>query len=159
MAIGHISPIWQRARLGMAALAICGMAACSATYNIHGYIPPEEELEVILPGVDTRESLQSSVGQPAATGVIREDAWFYTDYRIRNFAYRAPEIVERNIVAISFDDDGVVQNVERFGLEDGQVVQLSRRVTESSIQEVTVLSQILQSFGRIDVANILGGDN
>ncbi|WP_233557422.1 outer membrane protein assembly factor BamE [Rhodophyticola porphyridii] len=133
-------------------------AACSATFNNHGYIPPEEELAAILPGVDTRESVESSVGRPATSGVMRDEAWFYADYRVRNFAYRAPEIIERNIVAISFDDAGVVQNIERFGLEDGQIVPLSRRVTESSVQEITLLRQILQNFGRINVADALGGD-
>ncbi|WP_375552684.1 outer membrane protein assembly factor BamE [Rhodophyticola porphyridii] len=159
MAIGRTFPIRQRVRLGLALLVITVAAACSATFNNHGYVPPEEELAAILPGVDTRESVESSVGRPAASGVIRDEAWFYADYRVRNFAYRAPEIIERNIVAISFDDAGVVQNIERFGLEDGQVVPLSRRVTETSVQEITLLRQILQNFGRINVADALGGDN
>ena len=159
MEIGRISPIWRRARLGLAAAAICALGACSATFDNHGYVPTKEEFEAILPGVDTRESLEASVGLPSASGVIRNEAWFYTDYRVRNFAYRAPEVIERNIVAVSFDDKGVVQNVERFGLEDGQVVQLSRRVTEGGIQEVTVLSQILRNFGRINVGDVLADDN
>ncbi|QBY00751.1 outer membrane protein assembly factor BamE [Rhodophyticola sp. CCM32] len=159
MVIGQNSPIWQRLRLGLAALAVCGAAGCAATFNNHGYIPPEEELTAIVPGVDTRESLETSIGTPGAAGVMRDEAWFYTDYRVRNFIYRAPQITERNIIAVSFDDEGVVQNIERFGLEDGQVVRLSRRVTDGGIEEVTLLRQILQNFGRIDVASILGADN
>ena len=42
----------------------------------------------------------------------------------------------REIVAITFDDSGVVRNIERFGLEDGNVVALSRRVTDSNVQGV-----------------------
>ena len=35
---------------------------------------------------------------------------------------------ERQVVAISFNESGTVTNVERFGLERGQIVVLSRRV-------------------------------
>ncbi|MBF9032021.1 outer membrane protein assembly factor BamE [Rhodobacterales bacterium HKCCE3408] len=146
-------------RTGLALVAALALAACSATFQNHGFVPEEEELEAILPGVDTRESLELSLGQPSAAGIIREDAWFYAAYRVRNFAYQAPEVIERDIVAITFDDDGVVRNVERFGLEDGQMVQLSRRTTDSGIGEVTVLTQILRNFGRLDVGNIIAGGN
>ncbi len=139
--------------------ALFGLTACSATYRNHGFVPPEDELQAILPGVDTRESLALSVGEPSAAGVIRDDAWFYAQYRVRNFAYQAPQVIERDIVAITFDDQGVVQNIERYGLEDGQFVQLSRRVTDSGIGEVTILTQILRNFGRLDVGNILAEDN
>lgn len=142
--------------LGLVTLAL---AACSATYQNHGFIPPEEELSAILPGVDTRDSLALSVGEPSAAGIIREDAWFYAAYRVRNFAYQAPRVIERDIVAVTFDEDGVVRNIERFGLEDGQLVQLSRRVTDTGVGEVTVLTQILSNFGRLDVGNIIGGGN
>jgi hypothetical protein len=64
-------------------------------------------------------------GRPsAAAGVTRDEAWIYSAYRVRNYTYQAPEVIERDVVAISFDADGVVSNVERFGLEDGQLVQL-----------------------------------
>lgn len=134
------------------------LVACSATFQNHGFVPPEEELSVILPGVDTRESLALSVGEPSASGVIRNDAWFYAQYRVRNFAYQAPQVVERDIVAITFDPDGVVQNIERFSLEDGQLVQLSRRVTDAGVGDVTILTQILRNFGRLDVGSIIAGD-
>jgi outer membrane protein assembly factor BamE (lipoprotein component of BamABCDE complex) len=151
----HAKHAFRGTVLGLVALAL---SACSATYQNHGFIPPEEELSTILPGVDTRDSLALSVGEPSAAGIIRDDAWFYAQYRVRNFAYQAPRVIERDIVAITFDGDGVVQNIERFGLEDGQLVQLSRRVTDSGVGEVTILTQILRNFGRLDVGNIIGGD-
>jgi outer membrane protein assembly factor BamE (lipoprotein component of BamABCDE complex) len=70
---------------------------------------------------------------------------------VRNFAYQAPQVVERDVVAISFDGDGVVTNVERFGLEDGRAVQLSRRVTETSVRDLGFFRQLMRNFGRIDL--------
>jgi hypothetical protein len=72
-----------------------------------------------------RARSRSTIGRPsAAAGVTRDEAWIYSAYRVRNYTYQAAEVIERDVVAISFDADGVVSNVERFGLEDGQLVQL-----------------------------------
>lgn len=155
MAFGQNTSLGKRVRLGLAVFAIALTGACSATYDLHGYVPLEEDLAAITPGIDTRDTIEDTIGQPSAAGVMRDEAWFYSAYRVRNFAYRAPEIIERDVVAISFEEDGTVRNIERFALEDGQVVQLSRRVTENSIREVTFLSQLLRNFGRINIGQEL----
>jgi outer membrane protein assembly factor BamE (lipoprotein component of BamABCDE complex) len=135
-------------------LLAVALAACSATFDNHGYVPPPENLAEIDIG-DSREAVVEAVGTPGVAGVMRDEAWFYTAYRMRNYAYRAPEVVERQIIAVSFDAGGRVSNIEEFGLEDGNIVQLSRRVTTSSVREVSFLSQILSNFGRINVADAL----
>lgn len=158
MSIAQASSRGKRAGLWLVLVAGLMLAACSATYDNHGYIPPQEDLDAIVPGVDTRGSVEETIGRPSAAGLVRDEAWFYVASRVRNFAYRAPEVVEREIVAISFNSAGVVENIERFGLEDGQVVPLSRRVTTSTIRDVTLLTQILRNFGRLDIGNMLGGN-
>ena len=133
------------------------LAACAATFNNHGYVPPAEDLAAVQVG-DTREAVIEAIGTPGAAGVMRDEAWFYAAYRVRNYAYRAPEVTERQILAISFTPAGRVQNIEEFGLEDGQIVQLSRRVTTSSVREISFLRQILSNFGRINVGEALAGN-
>jgi outer membrane protein assembly factor BamE (lipoprotein component of BamABCDE complex) len=133
-----------------------GLAACSATFTNHGYVPPPEVLSEIAIGA-SRDEVADLAGAPGTGGVTRDEAWFYTQYRVRNYTYNAPQVIERDIVAISFSEAGRVTNIERFGLEDGQIVQLSRRVTESSVRDVGFLSQILSNFGRINIGDIVGG--
>jgi outer membrane protein assembly factor BamE (lipoprotein component of BamABCDE complex) len=142
----------------LAALATVGvLSACAATFTNHGFVPPQEELEQILVGVDTRGTIEDTIGPPsAAAGVTREEAWIYSAYRVRNYTYQAPQVIERDVVAISFDPDGVVSNVERFGLEDGQLVQLSRRTTESSVRDLGFFRQLMRNLGRVDLG-ALGG--
>jgi len=154
--MGKVQGLRGLARLKPAALGLglaAGLAACSPTFVNHGHIPPPEDLSAIEIGAD-RAAVVAAIGAPGAAGVVREEAWFYTAYRVRNFAYRAPEIIEREIVAISFDADGLVTNIERFGLEDGGVVRLSRRVTTGSIQDLGLLRQIFGNFGRVDLGQI-----
>ncbi|MEJ6391692.1 outer membrane protein assembly factor BamE [Gymnodinialimonas sp. 2305UL16-5] len=143
-------------RLVFLVSVVLTLSACSATYTNHGFVPPEDELALVELGA-SRDEVAELVGRPGANGVLRDEAWFYTQYRVRNFTYNAPEVVERDIVAISFSEGGRVTNVERFGLEDGQVVQLSRRVTESSVRDLGFFRSILSNFGRINIGDTLGG--
>ena len=141
---------WVR-RLGAAsALAALVLASgCAATYRNHGYVPPQETLDQIVVGVDTRDSVAETAGTPSSQGVLQESGYYYVRSRVRNFGAAAPEVIEREVLAISFDGRGVVTNIERFGLEDGRVITLDRRVTDSGVVDRTFIRQLLRNFGRI----------
>ncbi len=134
---------------------VVALQACTATYRNYGYIPPEDELASIIVGIDTRDSIAETIGPPATYGVLAESSWYYMSERRRRQGPRAPEPIDRQLVAIRFDDLGVVQNIERFGLEDGQVITLSQRVTETTIRDLGIIQQLLGNFGRIDIGEIL----
>ncbi|MEM7643771.1 MAG: outer membrane protein assembly factor BamE [Pseudomonadota bacterium] len=136
------------------------LAGCSATFQNHGYVPPPEDLDAIIVGVDTQSSVEATLGRPSTGGLIRDDAWFYVQSRMRRFGPGPSREIDRQLVAISFaGEERTVANIERFGLERGRIVSLSRRVTETSIQDFGLIQQILRNFGRIDVGNILAGDD
>lgn len=141
-------------RWAVAVLLVVASSGCVASYRNHGYIPPAEELDQIVVGLDTRASVEDSVGSPSSGGVLEDSGYYYVRSRVRSLALFAPEVVEREVLAISFDEAGVVRNIERFGLEDGQVVTLERRVTESSVVDRTFLRQLLGSFGRVAPAGL-----
>jgi outer membrane protein assembly factor BamE (lipoprotein component of BamABCDE complex) len=141
-------------RWAVAFLLIVSTSACVAGYRNHGYIPPSEQLDEIVVGLDTRASVEDTVGPPSSAGILEAGGYYYVRSRVRSFAYFQPEVVEREVLAISFDGDGVVTNIERFGLEDGQVITLERRVTESSVVDRTFLRQLLGNFGRIAPAGL-----
>lgn len=142
-------------RLGLAALGLAALGACAPTFRTHGYIPPQEALDSVVIGVDTRDSLAETLGRPSSTGLLDDSGWYYVQSRWRHFAYRAPEEIDRQVVAISFDARGTVTNIERFGLQDGRVVVLSRRITETSIRNMTFLRQLYENFGRIQASDLL----
>ena len=58
-------------------------------------------------------------------------------------------------MAVSFDANGVVANIERFGLERGRVVTLSRRVTDGSVTEISLIGQLLGNLGNFQAADIV----
>ena len=135
--------------LGAGLLALVLLAACSPIVRNHGYIPTEEDLSLLTVGVDTRESVAATVGVPSAGGVVSDGGYYYVRSRWETRGPFAPKEVERQVLAISFDRDGVLENIERFSLENGRVVALSRRVTDSNIRNVSFLRQLFGNLGRL----------
>jgi outer membrane protein assembly factor BamE (lipoprotein component of BamABCDE complex) len=146
-----------RRGLGLAVLLLAAsLAACSPVLRYHGYIPSESELAAVVVGQTTRDEVVSLVGAPTATGVIDDSAFYYVRSRFRDYGYRASEEIERQLVLISFSSSGVVQNIERFGLEDGNVVALSRRVTDDNLRDTTFIRQLLGNVGQFDAGQFIG---
>lgn len=154
MGIFDNTVIVRRVLLGAALAA--SLAACAPLYQNHGYLPPEEDLDQIVVGVDTRASVEESVGTPSTSGVVNDSGFYYVRSQRRTIGALAPKVIERQVVAISFNEAGVVTNIERFGLERGQVVPLSRRVTTAGVRDNSFLRQLLGNIGRLNPAG-LGG--
>lgn len=123
------------------------LGACTSQYRNHGYVPTEEDLAEITVGVDTRDTVAETVGTPSASGVLDSSGYYYVRSRVRHYGARKPEVVERRIVAITFDKRGVVRNVEEYALEDGQAVPIARRITDNDLNNQSILGQLLKNIG------------
>ncbi|MFZ5750301.1 MAG: outer membrane protein assembly factor BamE [Pseudomonadota bacterium] len=142
-------------RRGIFALALAALAACSPIYRNHGYVPSDEDLAAIKVGISTKDMVAEEIGRPSSTGILADSGWYYVASRFRTVGARQPEEIAREVVAVSFDDRGVVENVERFGLERGRVVVLSRRVTDSNIKGLGFIGQLLGSIGRFNPVDMI----
>lgn len=151
--IGRI--VRQIARNLWLVLALGALAACQPIYRSHGYVPSDSDLAMLVVGQDTRDTVGDFIGRPSSAGVLEDGGWYYVGSRWRELGWRKPQEIDREVVAISFDAGGVVRNIERFGLQDGRVVTLSRRVTDSNIKGVTFLGQLLGSIGNVDAGQFI----
>ncbi len=136
--------------------SIIVLAGCSSTYKFHGYAPSENEMADVIVGADTRETVEEIIGKPSSSGILEDSSWYYVSTKVEHRTYKAPKAIARELVAVSFDEAGVVNNVERFNLEDGRVVKLSRRVTDLPVKGPSALSQILGNIGNFDLTQAVG---
>lgn len=143
----------SRAKSFLCLLVFLSLGACSATYQNHGYVPSDSELAELVVGVDSRATVDDLIGAPSSAGLLAGGDYYYVRSRVRSYGMFRPEVVERQILAISFDETGTIANIERFGLEDGKVVALSRRVTDSSVVGNGFWRQILGNFGNLNPAD------
>jgi outer membrane protein assembly factor BamE (lipoprotein component of BamABCDE complex) len=135
-------------RVLAAASLLAVLAGCTTQVRHHGYAPDDQTLAQLQVGRDTRDTVAAAIGRPGTAGVLTDGGWYYVGSRWESRGIRLPVEVEREVVALSFDQGGRLSNVERFGLEQGQMVPLSRRVTEGSMPEQSLIDQLLRNIGR-----------
>jgi len=144
-------------RLSLCTIALVALASCSNQDRKHGYVPDDDVLEQVIVGVDTKETVGDVVGRPATSGVLSDGGWYYVESKFRAYGMRERAEISREVLAISFDEAGVVSNIERFGLQDGKVIAISRRVTDSNIQGIGFLRQLFGNIGNFAAENLTGG--
>ena len=151
---GRMTAAGGMARRGL----LCGIlvltVSCAPVYRNHGYAPTEQDLAQVGIGA-TREEVATAIGRPSTAALLNDSGWYYIQSRFRHYGLREPQEAEREVVAVSFDASGRVANIERFGLDQGVIVPLSRRVTTTSIQGSTFLRQLFGSVGRIRADQVL----
>lgn len=154
-AVGY-SVLGPRAASLLAVAGIVALSACTPQYRNHGYLPTETDLATISVGVDTRDTVIAAIGAPTVDGVLNDSGFYYVESRFRHFGPLAPQEIERQVLAVSFNQSGVLTNIERFGLEDGRVITLSRRVTDDNVRDTTFIRQLLGNIGNFDPTALIG---
>ena len=134
------------------ALLFCAFLAqgCAPTVQVHGYVPSQADISRIRPGFDDTGSVEEILGRPSSAGVLRNSAWYYVQSTIENYTYHAPRVIDRTVLAVNFDQRGVVSSLERYGLQDGRVINLTTQTTETGGRQLGVLEQLFGNLLNID---------
>lgn len=121
--------------------------ACSPVQRVHGFAPQPEVLETVQAGIDTRGSVRRKIGRPSSSGIFNEDGWYYVATTVEHHSFYEPEVIDRKVVAITFDQSDVVASVNTYGLQDGRIVDLQTRTTPTGGRALTILEQLLGNIG------------
>ena len=136
-------------------LVMATLAACGGQYRNHGYMPLAEDVDALVVGVDTRDSIIEVMGVPTTGGVLTEEAMYYVRSRVHHKGYVKPNEIQRDVLVLGFDKNQILRNVERFGIEKGKLIRLEHRVTEAPGGDRSVLQQIIGSIGGFNANSIV----
>jgi outer membrane protein assembly factor BamE (lipoprotein component of BamABCDE complex) len=124
------------------------MAACTPTLVVQGYVPDEETLATVQQGVDNKDAVVSKLGSPSSVAAFNDDTWIYISKQTENFAFFEPTVIGQDVVAINFDPEGRVEEVRRYTLEDGRLIDPVTRKTPTHGRELGILEQLFGNVGR-----------
>ena len=143
---------WLR-HLGMnvAVISIAlGLSSCAAQVSNHGNTVEPDRVGQIVPGVSSRQDVEVLLGSPSSVSVLDGQEWYYIGSRSRSIAFLEPNVLERQVLAITFNPDGIVQSVDALGAENGRKVQLVKRETRTRGNDLTIVQQLLGNVGRFE---------
>ena len=139
------------ARLAGVLLLAGSVAACSAGAVItkHGHHIQQSELQQIQPGM-TRDEVQAMLGTPTTTSSVGTgDAFYYISSTTKQVSFFEPEEIDRRVVAVYFNQTGMVERVAEYGLQDGKIFDFISRTTPSAnTKDEGLLKQLFRNLGR-----------
>ena len=124
--------------------------ACTPRIDQRGNKPDEDQVVLINPGVDDKNRVAELIGTPSAISTFNDRTWYYISKRTETVAFFDPETVDQEVLAISFDDSGVVDNMRIYGPEDGRTIAYVDRTTPTEGNELTLIQQLLGNLGRFN---------
>lgn len=125
-------------------------AACESRYDTRGNLPDPDLLLTIEPGQSSRDEVAQILGSPSSTAMFEDETWFYISQRVKTFAFFEPELQDRQVVIVKFDDTGVLQDVRMLGLEDSKTVLPAEGETPTRGNEPTLFEQFFGNLGRFN---------
>lgn len=134
--------------IALALTAALGAAACTPTIDLRGNLPLPEDMAKIEPGKTTRDEVQALLGTPSSIASYGEESWQYISARTETVAFFKPELKDRKVVSINFDQNGVVKDLTTLGMNDGLALQPVARETPTAGKELSILEQLVGNVGK-----------
>ena len=139
-------------RILIVSLPVSLFISCTTNIKNYGYIPTKSELETLVIGKDSKDSVSKKIGLPATAGL--EGSFYYVRSTFNAPGFRSAQLIDRTVVLLSFDKRNLLRNVETFSVDKKTVVRLDYRVTETGLENKNIFQQIVGSIGGPSASNV-----
>lgn len=132
-----------------AVLAAALAAGCSPTVDVRGNLPDPQDVAQIKTGESSREDVIRLLGNPSTSGTFEKETWYYIGQRTeQTLTVFNPTVTDQRVLLVRFDKDGMVEELQQFGLKDGKPIEVVDRVTPTRGKDLTILQQLVGNVGR-----------
>jgi len=142
----------SRAVTALAAPALLALGLLSGCSTLEpggmtrGYVFDEQTLSQVKIGAPAEQVL-AVLGTPTTTSTVGGDAWYYISQKVQQPIPAMPErVTSQRVYAVYFDKNKRLTRIANYGLEDGQVVDMTSRQTVSVGGESRMLQGMLKQL-------------
>ncbi|MGI9493475.1 MAG: outer membrane protein assembly factor BamE [Geminicoccaceae bacterium] len=132
----------------MAVLSSLAFSACTPTAATHGHTLDEAAIAQIEPGRSSRQEVMQLLGSPSSLASFDDTIWYYVSQRTEKISFYQESLVEQDVITIAFDEQGIVDKIDRHGLEQTAAVKPVERVTPTAGEAPSLLEQFIGNIGR-----------
>ena len=124
------------------------LVACAPMVDTRGNLAPADAVASIQPGVTTRAQVSQLLGSPSSVATFSDRTWYYIGYKTEHIAFLAPEVTDQQVLVVRFDDAGVVQDLQKRGIETAREVAMNDRETPTAGHSLGFFEQLFGNIGR-----------
>lgn len=106
------------------------LGACSSdVFLVHnGNMPSVDKVNQVAKG-QTRAEVEQILGAPSAVTSFNANTWIYMSSTLKKIAFLEPEETKRDVLAITFNENGVVSNIKTYNKADGKEIAIDQTET------------------------------
>ncbi|KKI19297.1 outer membrane protein assembly factor BamE [Sphingomonas sp. ABOLG] len=139
-----------------AAIAVTA-SACAPLRSHQGYVVDADLLNSVQPGVDNRQSVLATLGQPSFASQFNQGDWYYISRDSRNYAFNTPKPKEQVTVQISFDQNGNVSAIRKSGVEQVASISPTKKTTPTLGRDRGFFADLFGNIGTVGAAGAGAG--
>ena len=130
------------------ALALPLLAACETIIDQRGFAATPGTVEKLDVGSQSREDVVRLIGSPSTVATFNPNVWYYISQKQETYAFFKPDMIEQNVLQLTFNESGRLQAMKKYELADGRDIEMVSRITPTAGKELTILEQLLGNVGR-----------
>jgi outer membrane protein assembly factor BamE (lipoprotein component of BamABCDE complex) len=134
--------------LALPLLGGCGFFA--AHQQVRGNRVDPDALAELVPGVTTRADATSLLGTPTMHASFDDNTWLYIGSITRPVIAGTQHVNSQEVVALTFDQSGVLRDVLTRDKRQSLPVTVVARVTPSPGSNASFMQQLLGNVGRFN---------
>lgn len=139
------------------AILLVGCSLFEYPGQVRGNRVDTDLLKELTPGTSTQADTTALLGSPTAKATFDDNTWIYIGEITRPQIARTNDVMSQEVVVLTFNDQGVLQNVKRMNQKDSLPVSVVNRATPSPGSNASFLQQLLGNVGRFNPGGALGG--
>lgn len=124
------------------------LSGCGGQVIKQGHLFQEEDLAQVHEGMG-KDQVVLALGTPDTQSAVGGGAYYYVSTTaVQKMAFLTPEVTDRRVVAIYFDNKERVQKIASYGMKDGKVFDFIKRETPTYSRDQGLLKEIFRNIGR-----------
>lgn len=132
----------------MVCIAFVAITGCEGRIDVRGSKPDPKFVREIMPGIHKKSDVQRRLGTPSTVAMFDNEVWYYINGRIKTVSFFEPTLLERKILIIRFNKNGVVKKIEYKDTTEQKPAEFVQRKTPTKGKELNALQQIFGNIGK-----------
>lgn len=125
------------------------VSACAPDKAVRGNLPRPEKLDQVKVGLSTRNDVRELLGPPSNVGTFNDKVWYYISQTTEDVPMGLPEVLDRKIVTIHFNDTGLVEDIKTLDKTAGRDISPVDRTTPAAGHEPSLLRDLFGNIGKV----------
>ena len=135
-------------------LLLACISSCVSNYEYTGLKISPEDFDKIKKSKMSQNDLIEFVGSPTFSSELGGNTWYYVYTITDKVAFFRPTLVDEEVVAIKFKDDGSFLDLKKYTQDDINKISFSDESTPTLGTETNPMQQILRNIQKYSVPSL-----